>query len=89
MARPKPFATIFNMQAVSFAKQTLIKLLLKCKKAKSRNMASWKCQINSKLKSSNRATSTEVVICIKEAFVGGFPLPSGQKMVQVKQNFVY
>lgn len=50
MARPKPFATIFNMQAVSFAKQTLIKLFLKCKKAKSRNMASWKCQINSKLK---------------------------------------
>lgn len=38
---------------------------------------------------SNRATSTEVVICIKEAFAGGFPLPSGQKMVQVKQNFVY
>jgi len=75
MARSKPFATIFDMQAV------YLKLFLKCRKAKSRNVAPRKCQINSKPKSSNRATSIEVVISIEEAFARGFPLPCGHKMV--------
>lgn len=39
----------------------------------------WKCQINSTSKSSNGATSRQMVICIEEAFAGGFPVGPGSE----------
>lgn len=41
-----------------------------CRREKSRNVAPWKLRLNSKPKSSKRATSTEVVTCIEEALLG-------------------
>lgn len=76
IVRPKPFAMNFHMQAVHLAKQTFVDIFLSCRKEKK---WTWKCQINSTSKSSNGATSRQMVICIEEAFAGGFPVGPGSE----------
>lgn len=64
----------FLISRLCILQSNLTKLFLKYRKQKSRNVGPWKCRIKTKPKSGNKATSTEVVICIEEAFAGGFPL---------------